>query len=318
MGVNDKGVAIGNEAVFTKAERGEVALIGMDYVRLALERANNAKEAIDVISQLLEQYGQGGQCGYGIDLFYDNSFLIADPRNGYILETSGNKWVVRPFYKNEAISNELIIRTDHTMRGGVDEGYDFAGELSDAVLSRTTGARHRRKTMLQSLASPSTVFGMMKTLRFHHLESDNRKQRKNNICMHPEDSNFITSGSLVAVLRENTCCTLWITGSSLPCYSMFKPVFLGVADMPSIFSEATKTNAYWTEREILNRHLAKTNLESYFLQRDALEQEWLKIETELLTTNASADVLSEFTMVTIKQEKELALKFNINLYEECF
>lgn len=53
MGVNEYGVVIGNEAVFTKLISKEESLIGMDYVRLALERSKNAKEAVEVIINLI-------------------------------------------------------------------------------------------------------------------------------------------------------------------------------------------------------------------------------------------------------------------------
>ena len=60
MGVNEHGVCIGNEAVFTKGKYGSESLIGMDYLRLALERGNTALEAVKVITGLLEKHGQGG------------------------------------------------------------------------------------------------------------------------------------------------------------------------------------------------------------------------------------------------------------------
>ena len=61
MGVNEDGVCIGNEAVFTKGayHKDNDTLIGMDYLRLALERASTAKEAVDVITELLPVFGQG-------------------------------------------------------------------------------------------------------------------------------------------------------------------------------------------------------------------------------------------------------------------
>ena len=48
MGVNDKYVVIGNEAVFPKVPNAKnTKLIGMDFVRLGLERGNTAAAAGD-------------------------------------------------------------------------------------------------------------------------------------------------------------------------------------------------------------------------------------------------------------------------------
>ncbi|TFG50445.1 MAG: peptidase U34, partial [Anaerolineales bacterium] len=63
MGINQHGLVIGNEAVFSKVPANkEPALLGMDLLRLGLERAATAAEAVDVIVELLEEYGQGGNC----------------------------------------------------------------------------------------------------------------------------------------------------------------------------------------------------------------------------------------------------------------
>ncbi|MFM9709680.1 hypothetical protein, partial [Streptomyces galilaeus] len=65
MGVNEHGVVIGNEAIFSKvpAEK-DGKLIGMDLLRLGLERGSTAKEAMEMIIALLEEFGQGGNCGF--------------------------------------------------------------------------------------------------------------------------------------------------------------------------------------------------------------------------------------------------------------
>ena len=65
MGANEHGVVIGNEAIHAVIPPSEEpGLIGMDLLRLALERAQSAAEAVDVITFLLERHGQGGSCGF--------------------------------------------------------------------------------------------------------------------------------------------------------------------------------------------------------------------------------------------------------------
>ena len=59
MGYNEMGLMIGNEAEWSRMEEdGEDGLLGMDLLRLGLERAATAREAIEVITSLLEKYGQ--------------------------------------------------------------------------------------------------------------------------------------------------------------------------------------------------------------------------------------------------------------------
>ena len=57
-GMNEYGVAIGNEAVWSKEplQWGD-GLLGMDLVRLGLERGRTAYEAMHVMIDLLEKYG---------------------------------------------------------------------------------------------------------------------------------------------------------------------------------------------------------------------------------------------------------------------
>lgn len=81
--------------------------------RLGLERSSTATEALDVITELLGKYGQGGPCSNTDDgLCYHNSYIIADWTTAWVLETVGKHWValqVTSGFKN--ISNELTITT---------------------------------------------------------------------------------------------------------------------------------------------------------------------------------------------------------------
>uniref|UniRef100_A0A667I6I2 Secernin-2 n=1 Tax=Lynx canadensis TaxID=61383 RepID=A0A667I6I2_LYNCA len=97
MGANEHGVCIGNEAVWTKEPVGEgEALLGMDLLRLALERSSSALEALRVITDLLARYGQGGSCREDPTPFcYHNTFLLADRTEAWVLETAGRLWAAQ-------------------------------------------------------------------------------------------------------------------------------------------------------------------------------------------------------------------------------
>ncbi|XP_077632966.1 secernin-2 isoform X2 [Crocuta crocuta] len=115
MGANEHGVCIGNEAVWTKEPVGEgEALLGMDLLRLGLERSSSALGALHVITDLLERYGQGGSCREDPAPFcYHNTFLLADRTEAWVLETAGRLWAAQRIQEGARnISNQLSIGTD--------------------------------------------------------------------------------------------------------------------------------------------------------------------------------------------------------------
>lgn len=119
MGVNEHGVVIGNEALYTRRlkeikRRNELrGLTGMDLVRLGLERAKSTFEAVEVITGLIREYGQWGSAiptKNDNEGSYDNSFLIADSGGAWVVEAYGKEWVAKRIARSFAsISNAPVI-----------------------------------------------------------------------------------------------------------------------------------------------------------------------------------------------------------------
>ena len=160
MGVNDHHVVIGNEAVFPKVPvEKNTRLIGMDLVRLGLERGNTARHALEVIISLLEEFGQGGSCIVGSDYYY-SSFLIADPDDAWVLETAGKLYATKHVTRSDSISNYLTIGTDYVpemsspnlaeyavQKGWAKsvQGFNFGDAYNDFLITTLVGGRRRRR-----------------------------------------------------------------------------------------------------------------------------------------------------------------------------
>ncbi len=249
MGANEKGVVIGNEAVFTKekAEKG-LGLIGMDYIRLALERASSADEALQVMVDLLGQYGQGGNCGFTHPFFYQNSFIIADSSTAWVLETSGREWAAEKVSGVRSISNAITIGQEWTkqsptlVKTAVERGwsknehdFNFARDYSEPIYTTFSAAHHRQACttgLLQARQSKLTVKDAMAVLRSHATGKDGNYRPDiglmgAEVCMHAgwgPIRNSQSVGSLVAEIAADNQI-FWVTGTSAPCTSIFKPVW---------------------------------------------------------------------------------------------
>jgi len=247
-GVNEHGVAIGNQTVFSREEiETTPGLIGMDLVRLGLERGRDAREALEVIAALIEQRGQGGP-GFGPDESgYHNSFLISDPESAWVLETSGRRWAGKPIALG-SLSNHMTLRDDWTIASRDLESFarnqgwwrdlerlDLAGAYRNPhVPGRISEGRLARSgELLQQERGKHDLATMKRILRDHGPGAETPPEHLGpeddgycTLCMHAEPVGT-TTASLIAPLPvdRETPWPVFVSFAS-PCSSPFLPVYL--------------------------------------------------------------------------------------------
>ena len=296
MGGNEFGLHIGNEAVFTREKQGPEALLGMDMLRLALERCKTAAEALDHLIELLESYGQGGNCGFEKKFYYHNSFLIADPQEAWVLETAGEYWAAEKVKDVRSISNRLSIGNGfdrahpelikHALNKKwckSEADFDFARCYSDPLITRFSGSVNRSGSsscVLEAEKGRITMQTMRAILRSHEEGLEGRQFSRHSlksVCMH---GGFIfgdqTTGSFIVDI-DRTRTTYLLTGGSTPCLALYKPYWLVDGERFS-FGEEQQQEAleFWKKREQLHRAVIEnrvSDLDGYLAERDNIEAE---------------------------------------------
>lgn len=300
MGANEHGLAIGNEAVFTRVPVEEGAPLGMDLLRDALERCKDADDALDRITWRIAREGQAGTGFRNKRLRYHNAFLIADARHAWLLETAGRFWAAC-WIRNgiRTASNVLSIGVDFTKVGpGTIEGarslgftrrgetFDFRRAFAKPVMGWLSGGSIRRARTRDALQSGDAgVVDLARALRDHGGESPTAGARIVEPCAHaswiPTRGSGQTTGSMISILREGGT-RHFFTGTSAPCLSVFKPVPLGRGPVDT--GPAPREEGY-DDASLFWRHerLHRAVLESYDRRRASFEGERVAFETNVLS-----------------------------------
>jgi dipeptidase len=334
-GVNEHGVAIGNEMVATREAVPAVGLLGMDLVRLGLERARSAGEAVDVITTLVEAHGQGGSGQPHVDWGYHNSFLVCDHTAAWILETSGRHFAARAVATTANISNHLSIGTDwDRLDAGatafaVAEGWwrpgdgrlDFAGAYRDVETfprAISEGRYCRAAALLGETRGRMTLAAMCAILRDHHGSPIVRGGRDPadpdyfSLCMHAGEL-MGTTGSMVVALAADTPPVAWMALGN-PCVSLYLPFYLE-ADIPAAVGrggrEPSSDSLWWAFHDLGARVEADPDrfgveVRAYW---DALEREIAErarqVEARVVDLRARGDRAGASALLTDFMERNL-------------
>jgi len=103
-GVNEHGVAAAAAPTRTRLSGAGPGLAGPDVVRLALERAAGARQALDAAADLVARHGPGDA--------HDHALFITDKQEGFLLTTCGPHWAVQQVGRVRAANEVCCVRQD--------------------------------------------------------------------------------------------------------------------------------------------------------------------------------------------------------------
>jgi dipeptidase len=303
MGVNEDGVAIGNEAVFTRVPVPKAGYSGMDFQRVALTTCRTADDALEQLIELTERFTQGGRMAHLHRSFrYHSSFLIADAKTAWVFENAGQYWAAKRVQGVATISNALTIEDDFDRvhdgayklareRGWVKSAGDFrfASAFSDRAMSLLAGARVRRACTGRSLSGvrEPKARDMILALSDHGSVEPGTGLRSESPCAHaswlPTRTSAQTTSSIIARL-DPSGPTVWATGTSSPCLSVFKPAPFDSELLPPrpIADSRFDAREIWWAHERLHRAC----LAEYHARRVTFAEDRERFQDECLQPSA--------------------------------
>jgi len=282
-GINERGVAVGATAMFSRVECERPGLNGMDLARLVLERAGNALHGVDVATDLISRHGQGGfpGCSAANEL-RDAALLIADPREAYLVVAAGPHWAVQEIGAVRAVTNVCHLRQDwdRVSRGLADlvlkRGWwpedgskiDFEGTVC-AGMPSTSGLRRLGHAMLlleeQSGHIDSSF--LRRVLSDHYegcldeVDGTSPSPDDNTICRHAfRPGAPCTAASFIAELgteEQTVPLAWWAFGPA--CQSVYFPICVE-GDLPDEFTTeiAGATDTVWRWMQYLGEEMSRT------------------------------------------------------------
>jgi secernin len=303
MGVNEHGLAIGNEAVFTRMPVPKAGYAGMDFQRVALGTCRTADDALEQLIELTERLAQGGRMGHLHRSFrYHSSFLIADATTAWVFETAGHYWAARRVHGVATISNALTIEDDFDrvhadaykvardqrwVKGAGD--FRFASAFSDRLRSVAAGASVRRACTRRSLAGirqPRT-HDFVRALSDHGDTDPTSGWRGEAPCAHaswPITRNAQQTTSSIVARLDASGPTVWATGTSSPCLGVFKPAPFDTELLPprAIADARFDAREVWWAHERLHRAC----LAEYHARRVTFAEDRERFQEECLQPGA--------------------------------
>lgn len=282
-GINEYQVAIFNNMAWTRDIPEETAwdvkeggVIWTEFTQMVLERAKNAREAVELIGMLAEKYELS--CDPG------TMFGVADPNEGWWVEIArGGQWIAQRVPDDKATmrantfrigvvdldDSENVLHSKNLISYAVKKGwydpssgepFDFAkvyGQPSEREDPYNTLRHEMVQKMLDEKAPRITKEHLMDVLRTHYEGTEHDKTNGYEKSPHSIEGvrticRVSTEVSAVAQLRRWLPAEIggvmwWCMGT--PCTGVYVPWYMGTKEIPPEFqtgtSNYTQSSAYW-------------------------------------------------------------------------
>jgi secernin len=333
FGINEKGVVLGLTTIHTRLAPEGPALTGPDLVRLGLERSPCARQAVEVLSDLITRHGQGepdpterGTSGGGSGL--GAALVILDGQEAYVLEACGAHWAVQTVGQVKAVSSNGLLRRDwdRISRGLADLAITRGWWPSDGCKLDFTGALGRQGP---GHAAAVRRWGQAtRQLEEHSGQLDGpffrwllREQAESMDQAGRALGNATTcAGSFLVRLspdRDDLPLAWWSPGS--PCRSIYLPIPLA-SELPEELTDADGTGSLVWRR--LARWHADAQRDGPRLETQAALRAGLASLQERLDEDAHAFALEANALHRQGEQEQLAqrsaafLRRNLERFEE--
>jgi dipeptidase len=332
-GMNERGVTIGCVAISTRLPAERAGLVGTDLVRLGLERSSSARQAVDLVDDLIGRHGQGAG-GAGAAL------LIADESEAFAVEASGHYWVVQELREVRALNDACTIRQDwdrispglasQAIAQGLWPGdgskLDFAAALGGEAAHESSAMRRwGRATQLLDEQNGHIDLAFVRRLLADHYETcidevdpldpDNHVVP---LCQHGSALDPVrTALSLVADLGGHGRLPLAWSAFGPPCISVYFPICL-LGDLPEQFGRR-RENAPDTVCQRLLKIIANlgTDRQAWSQARESVVR--LQAHFDQLTDEFIAEAIplsQQGALNDLQRRAGLFMQHNLRLFTE--
>ncbi len=274
VGLNERSVMMSCNWAYSKEANSEKKGIRRYAIRqLILERALTAKGGVELIGRLIEEYGQADWGGL--------VYVLADPDEAWVVETTTNHWVAKRIGDDEiwVTANRFRIGADYTLsskglikdakkNGWSDGPFNFALAYGDPTKMNQDYDRDRERrvaTMLDGHKGDISIEHLFSVLRDRYEETDKftppqqfevwRDEINKKPGLHRTINTNITQSSSVTLLRKDAPfgAVMWYSMAT-PSSSGYFPIYARGNKTPAPFSNNESTNssrsAWWTFRNL--------------------------------------------------------------------